>query len=189
MGLTHAAHKRAADYSLGMKQRLAIGLALVSDPELVILDEPTNNLGVAETQGVLRFVREARDSGHSCIFIAHNIHHVFQVVDRIVVLGFCVSGALAGVAGILNAVTFGSTYPFVGLLLGLKGIVILIVAGIGNMRGCLYVGMALGIVESLSVGLGGSTYRDVIAYGAMVLILVFRPYGLFGEEGRIEREV
>ena len=56
------------------------------DSDLIILDEPTNNLGVAETQGVLRFVRNARDSGHSCIFIAHNIHHVFQVVDRIVVL-------------------------------------------------------------------------------------------------------
>ena len=110
-------------------------------------------------------------------------------VDRVVVLGFCISGALAGVAGILNAVTFGSTYPFVGLLLGLKGIVILIVAGIGNMRGCLYVGMALGIIETLTVGLGGSSYRDVVAYSAMVLILVFRPYGLFGEEGRIEREV
>ena len=56
------------------------------DSDLIILDEPTNNLGVAETQGVLRFVRNARDSGHSCIFIAHNIHHVFQVVDRIVVM-------------------------------------------------------------------------------------------------------
>jgi simple sugar transport system ATP-binding protein len=43
-------------------------------------------LGVAETQGVLSFVRNARDSGHSCIFIAHNIHHVFQVVSRIVVM-------------------------------------------------------------------------------------------------------
>ena len=41
---------------------------------------------MAETQGVLRFVRNARDLGHSCIFIAHNIHHVFEVVDRIVVL-------------------------------------------------------------------------------------------------------
>ena len=56
------------------------------DSDLIILDEPTNNLGVAETQGVLNFVRSARDSGHSCIFIAHNIHHVFQVVDRIVVM-------------------------------------------------------------------------------------------------------
>jgi simple sugar transport system ATP-binding protein len=56
------------------------------DSDLIILDEPTNNLGVAETQGVLQFVRNARDSGHSCVFIAHNIHHVFQVVDRIVVM-------------------------------------------------------------------------------------------------------
>jgi simple sugar transport system ATP-binding protein len=56
------------------------------DSDLIILDEPTNNLGVAETQGVLRFVREARNTGHSCVFIAHNIHHVFQVVDRIVVM-------------------------------------------------------------------------------------------------------
>jgi simple sugar transport system ATP-binding protein len=56
------------------------------ESDLIILDEPTNNLGVAEVHGVLTFVRSARDSGHSCIFIAHNIHHVFQVVDRIVVM-------------------------------------------------------------------------------------------------------
>ena len=70
----------------GERQAVAIARAMYFDSELIILDEPTNNLGVAETQGVLRFVRNARDSGHSCIFIAHNIHHVFQVVDRIVVM-------------------------------------------------------------------------------------------------------
>ncbi len=70
----------------GERQAVAIARAMHFESELIILDEPTNNLGVAETQGVLRFVRNARDSGHSCIFIAHNIHHVFQVVDRIVVL-------------------------------------------------------------------------------------------------------
>jgi simple sugar transport system ATP-binding protein len=70
----------------GERQAVAIARAMYFDSEIIILDEPTNNLGVAETQGVLRFVRNARDSGHSCIFIAHNIHHVFQVVDRIVVL-------------------------------------------------------------------------------------------------------
>ena len=70
----------------GERQSVAIARAMHFDSELIILDEPTNNLGVAETQGVLRFVRNARDSGHSCIFIAHNIHHVFQVVNRIVVL-------------------------------------------------------------------------------------------------------
>ena len=67
----------------GERQAVAIARAMYFESELIILDEPTNNLGVAETQGVLRFVRNARDSGHSCIFIAHNIHHVFQVVDRI----------------------------------------------------------------------------------------------------------
>ncbi|MBB5751831.1 ATP-binding cassette domain-containing protein [Prosthecomicrobium pneumaticum] len=70
----------------GERQAVAIARAMYFDSDLIILDEPTNNLGVAETQGVLSFVRNARDSGHSCIFIAHNIHHVFQVVDRIVVM-------------------------------------------------------------------------------------------------------
>jgi simple sugar transport system ATP-binding protein len=70
----------------GERQAVAIARAMQFDSDLIILDEPTNNLGVAETQGVLRFVREARDTGHSCIFIAHNIHHVFQVVDRIIVM-------------------------------------------------------------------------------------------------------
>ncbi len=70
----------------GERQAVAIARAMYFDSELIILDEPTNNLGVAETQGVIRFVRNARDSGHSCIFIAHNIHHVFQVVDRIAVM-------------------------------------------------------------------------------------------------------
>ena len=70
----------------GERQAVAIARAMHFDSDLIILDEPTNNLGVAETQGVLNFVRNARNSGHSCIFIAHNIHHVFQVVDRIVVM-------------------------------------------------------------------------------------------------------
>ncbi|MBX9458245.1 MAG: ATP-binding cassette domain-containing protein [Rhizobium sp.] len=70
----------------GERQAVAIARAMHFDSDLIILDEPTNNLGVAETKGVLDFVREARDTGHSCIFIAHNIHHVFQVVSRIIVM-------------------------------------------------------------------------------------------------------
>ncbi len=70
----------------GERQAVAIARAMHFKSDLIILDEPTNNLGVEETQGVLRFVRNARDSGSSCILIAHNIYHVFQVVDRIVVL-------------------------------------------------------------------------------------------------------
>ena len=70
----------------GERQAVAIARAIFFDSDLIILDEPTNNLGVEETKGVLRFVENARNSGHSCVLIAHNIHHVFRVVDRIVVL-------------------------------------------------------------------------------------------------------
>ena len=70
----------------GERQAVAIARAMHFESDLIILDEPTNNLGVEETRGVLNFVRSARDSGHSCILIAHNIHHIFQVVDRIVIM-------------------------------------------------------------------------------------------------------
>ncbi|WP_119070974.1 ATP-binding cassette domain-containing protein [Aggregatilinea lenta] len=70
----------------GERQSIAIARAMFFEADLIILDEPTNNLGVEETQGVLRFIRNARDAGVSCVFITHNIYHVFQVVDRIVII-------------------------------------------------------------------------------------------------------
>ena len=70
----------------GERQSIAIARAMYFHSDLIILDEPTNNLGVEETQGVLRFIKNAQLAGVSCIFITHNIYHVFQVVDRIVIL-------------------------------------------------------------------------------------------------------
>ena len=70
----------------GERQSIAIARAMYFEADLIIMDEPTNNLGVEETRGVLNFIKEAKADGHSSIFIAHNIYHVFQVVDRIVIL-------------------------------------------------------------------------------------------------------
>src|ERR1700685_4467869 len=70
----------------GERQAVAIARAMHFDSDLIILDEPTNNRGVAETPGRRRLLANARDSGHSCILIPHNIRHVFQVVDRIAVM-------------------------------------------------------------------------------------------------------
>jgi simple sugar transport system ATP-binding protein len=70
----------------GERQSIAISRAMQFAAKVIILDEPTNNLGVEETYGVLRFVKEVRDAGHAVLFITHNIHHVFQVADRIVVM-------------------------------------------------------------------------------------------------------
>jgi simple sugar transport system ATP-binding protein len=77
---------RVEGLSGGERQSIAIARAMFFDADLIILDEPTNNLGVEETRRVLEFVREAKVAGRSSIFITHNILHVFQVVDRIVVL-------------------------------------------------------------------------------------------------------
>ncbi len=70
----------------GERQSIAISRAMQFAAKVIILDEPTNNLGVEETHGVLRFVKEMRAAGHTVLFITHNIHHVFQVADRIVVM-------------------------------------------------------------------------------------------------------
>ncbi|MBM2709953.1 sugar ABC transporter ATP-binding protein [Mesorhizobium caraganae] len=70
----------------GERQSIAISRAMQFAARVIILDEPTNNLGVEETHGVLRFVKEMREAGHSVLLITHNIHHVFEVADRIVVM-------------------------------------------------------------------------------------------------------
>jgi simple sugar transport system ATP-binding protein len=70
----------------GERQAIAIARAMFFEADLIIMDEPTNNLGVEEAEGVMRFIREAKEAGHSSILISHNIHHVFMVVDRVVVL-------------------------------------------------------------------------------------------------------
>ena len=70
----------------GERQSIAISRAMQFAAKVIILDEPTNNLGVEETHGVLRFVKEMRAAGHSVLLITHNIHHVFEVADRVVVM-------------------------------------------------------------------------------------------------------
>jgi simple sugar transport system ATP-binding protein len=70
----------------GEKQGIAIARALYFDAQLIILDEPTNNLSLSETNKVLDFVRRIKAEGKSCIFITHSIYHVYPVADRFVIL-------------------------------------------------------------------------------------------------------
>lgn len=70
----------------GERQGVAITRALYFHAELIILDEPTMGLSLSETKKVLNFVGEIKKAGKSCIFIDHNIFHVYPVADRIVVL-------------------------------------------------------------------------------------------------------
>ncbi len=73
-------------FSGGEKQGVAIVRALYFDAELIILDEPTMGLALKETRKLLDFVQQVRDAGKSAIFIDHNVFHVYEVADRVVVL-------------------------------------------------------------------------------------------------------
>jgi branched-chain amino acid transport system permease protein len=68
--------------------------------------------------------------------------------------------------------------------IGLKGFAIIVIGGLGSIVGAMVAGLAIGLVEVLSVGYLASSYRDAFTFGFMVLVLLLRPQGLFGIEGR-----
>lgn len=79
-------HSIVGQLSGGERQGVAIARAIYKDADLIVLDEPTTALSLTETAKVFHFVRQVRDSGRSILFIGHNIHHVFDIADRFVVL-------------------------------------------------------------------------------------------------------
>ena len=75
-----------SNLSGGERQGIAIGRAMHYNADLIVLDEPTAALGVAEVRQVIDFVRRIKNSGRACIYIEHNLAHVHEVADRLVVL-------------------------------------------------------------------------------------------------------
>ena len=79
-------HSIVGQLSGGERQGVAIARAIYKEADLIVLDEPTTALSLTETAKVFHFVRQVKASGHSIIFIGHNIHHVYEIADRFVVL-------------------------------------------------------------------------------------------------------
>ena len=79
-------HSIVGQLSGGERQGVAIARAIYKKADLIVLDEPTTALSLTETAKVFHFVRQVRASGRSILFIGHNIHHVFDIADRFVVL-------------------------------------------------------------------------------------------------------
>lgn len=101
--------------------------------------------------------------------------------DFIISFTFALGSSLAAAGGILYALNYPSIDPLMGTLPGLKAFVAAVLGGIGNIAGAALGGVVLGLVETLVVALGGSTYRDAVAFGVLILILLFRPNGLLGQ--------
>ena len=88
VGLGEARYRKVESYSTGMKQRLKLASAIVHDPKLLILDEPTNGMDPAGREEVLELARDlARNKGMSLLFSSHLLPDVEAVCDYVVVLG------------------------------------------------------------------------------------------------------
>jgi branched-chain amino acid transport system permease protein len=101
-------------------------------------------------------------------------------VSAVIVLVFFVASALAGAAGVLVGLAYNSVHPFIGVQMGIKGLVVMLLGGLGNVPGAMVGGLVLGILEVLGVAYFASSYRDAFAFGAVMLMMLLRPEGLLG---------
>lgn len=101
---------------------------------------------------------------------------------RIIVMTVVIASAMGGIAGILVGMAFNSVNPQMGLSMGLKGLAIIILGGMGNVKGAMAGGIILGLAETMVVAYGDSGYRDAIAFVAIIFILLLRPQGIFGQK-------
>jgi branched-chain amino acid transport system permease protein len=104
-------------------------------------------------------------------------------IDRIVVVTFLVGGVMAGAAGMLYQIVLQApAHWFIGFLPGIKAFTAAVLGGIGNIRGAMLGGLVLGMVETLSVPCFGTQWTNVTAFVVLVLVLMFRPTGILGEQ-------
>ncbi len=90
------------------------------------------------------------------------------------------SGALAGAGGVLIGLNFNAIQPYMGETMMLRGFVVIIVGGLGDVRGALVAGLLLGVVEVLTAGYVDSSMKEAVAFLILVAVLWTRPSGLFG---------
>lgn len=102
-------------------------------------------------------------------------------VNKIISLVFMIGPALGGAAGIMVGLFYGRVDPAMGWGYGLKAFTAAIIGGIGNIPGAMLGGILLGVIEALGSAYISSSWRDVISFAVLILILIVRPTGLLGE--------
>jgi branched-chain amino acid transport system permease protein len=101
--------------------------------------------------------------------------------DRIISLTFIVGSALAALGGVLIASHMGQVNFGIGFLAGLKAFTAAVLGGIGSIPGAMVGGIVLGLAESFTTGYFAGNYEDMLAFGILILILIFRPEGIVGK--------
>jgi branched-chain amino acid transport system permease protein len=135
---------------------------------LVLLDRFVNATRLG------RGIRAAAQDAETAVLMGVNI-------DRVIMVTFLLGGVMAGAAAVLYMTFFEITNYFAGFVLGIKAFTAAVLGGIGNLRGALVGGLALGLFENYGAALVGSQWKDVVAFLVLVAVLMLRPTGILGE--------
>lgn len=102
-------------------------------------------------------------------------------VNMIILVTFLLGGVMAGGAAMMFMLVYDQTRFNIGFLLGVKSFTAAVLGGIGNIKGALLGGIALGLAENYGAALFGGEWKDVIAFVVLLVVLMFRPTGILGE--------
>ncbi|HYC58114.1 MAG TPA: branched-chain amino acid ABC transporter permease [Thermoanaerobaculia bacterium] len=160
------------------KHVINIGGVVTTNYQLIVL-------GVAIVfMGLLQYIVYGTKFGRAMRAVSFNFETASLMgipTDRIITTTFVLGSMLAAVAGILYGLSYPKIDPLMGIMPGLKAFVAAVLGGIGNVPGAVVGGLVIGIVESFVGGSAFSNYRDAIAFVILIVILLFRPSGLFGK--------
>jgi branched-chain amino acid transport system permease protein len=134
--------------------------------------------------GLLQFIVYGTKFGRAMRAVSFNFETASLMgipTDRVISTTFIIGSVLAAVAGILYGLSYPKIDPLMGIMPGLKAFVAAVLGGIGNVPGAVVGGLVIGIVEAFVGGSQFSNYRDAIAFVILIVILLFRPSGLFGK--------
>ncbi len=120
-----------------------------------------------------RALRAIAESPKAAYLVGIDVEHLFMLTSF-------VAAGLGGVAGVMIGLYSNAIFPLMGQPMLQKGVAVIILGGMGDIRGALLAGLFLGFAEVMSVAYIGSTMRDAVAFGLLFLILLVRPKGLFG---------
>ncbi len=132
--------------------------------------------------GLTVFIRHSR-VGKACRASSQDIHMTSLLgidTNKIVSITFVIGAMLAAVAGILIGLVVGKINPFIGFVVGIKAFTAAVLGGIGSIPGAMLGGIVLGLAETFAAALLPSEYKDMVAFGLLMFILLVRPTGLLG---------
>ncbi|MFZ6641480.1 branched-chain amino acid ABC transporter permease [Undibacterium sp. TC4M20W] len=156
-------------FSLGNLHLTAVQLAIVVIAFILMLVL----LQVMRRTQIGRALRAIAESPKAAYLLGINVEGLFFLTSF-------AAAALGGAAGVLVGLSFNAISPFMGQPMLHKGIAVIILGGMGDIRGAMIGGLFLGFAEVMSVAYISSDFRDAVAFGLLFIILLVRPSGMFG---------